>query len=199
MRLLHGCGGNLIRDYAVQAIIEDVSATDEDVQAFYDENLDKFALPEKVRARHILVENEEDAVKILAEIQGGKPFAEAAKESSICPSKEEGGDLGFFGKGQMVPEFETVAFALETGEMSDPVKTQFGWHIIMMEEKQPSSVVPLEDVAGGDQEHGYPEKAAGSLFPEARRAARRISCGDRKGSSRSFGCRKKQRWRRAED
>jgi peptidyl-prolyl cis-trans isomerase C len=139
---------NLVRDYAVQSIIEDVSATDEEVQAFYDENLDKFALPEKVRARHILVENEEDAVKILEEIKGGKAFAEAAKESSICPSKEEGGNLRFFGKGQMVPEFEAAAFALETGEMSDPVKTQFGWHIIMMEEKQPSSVVPLEDVAG---------------------------------------------------
>jgi peptidyl-prolyl cis-trans isomerase C len=139
---------NLMRDYAVQAIIENVSATDEEVQVFYDENIDKFALPEKVRARHILVKTEEEAAKILEEIRAGKPFEEAAKEFSSCPSKEEGGNLGFFSKGQMVPEFETAAFALEAGEISEPVKTQFGWHIIMMEEKEPSSVVPLEDVSG---------------------------------------------------
>ncbi|HPJ24573.1 MAG TPA: peptidylprolyl isomerase [Synergistaceae bacterium] len=136
---------NLVRDYAVRSIIMDVSATDEDVKAFYEENQDKFATPEKVRARHILVENEEEAKKILQEIRDGKPFEDAAKEYSTCPSKEEGGELGFFVKGQMVPEFENAAFALEVGSMSDPVKSQFGWHIIEMEEKQPSSVVPLEE------------------------------------------------------
>ncbi|HPQ36330.1 MAG TPA: peptidylprolyl isomerase [Synergistaceae bacterium] len=138
---------NLVRDYAVRSIIMDVSATDEDVKAFYEENQDKFATPEKVRARHILVENEEEAKKILQEIRDGKPFEDAAKEYSTCPSKEEGGELGFFVKGQMVPEFENAAFALEVGSMSDPVKSQFGWHIIEMEEKQPSSVVPLEEAA----------------------------------------------------
>ncbi len=139
---------DLIRDYAVRTIIADVSATDEEVKAFYEENQDKFTTPAKIRARHILVETEDEAKKILEEIRGGKSFEDAAKEYSTCPSKEDGGNLGLFAKGQMVPEFEDAAFALEVGTMSDPVKTQFGWHIIKLEEKQPSSVMPLEKVAG---------------------------------------------------
>ena len=139
---------DLIRDYAVRTIIADVSATDEEVKTFYEENQDKFSSPEKIRARHILVETEDEAKKILEEIRGGKPFEDAAKEYSTCPSKEDGGNLGLFGKGQMVPEFEDAAFALEVGSMSGPVKSQFGWHIIRLEEKQPSSVMPLEKVAG---------------------------------------------------
>ena len=139
---------NLVRDFAVKTIIADVTATDEEVKAFYEANPNQFAIPERIRARHILVEDEETAKKILQELRDGKAFEDAAKEYSTCPSKEDGGNLGFFGKGQMVPEFETAAFALETGSMSEPVKSQFGWHIIRVEEKQPSSVVPLEDVAG---------------------------------------------------
>ncbi len=83
-----------------------------------------------VRASHILVSNERDALRIIDEIKKGKDFAEMAKRYSSCPSGKSGGDLGFFGKGQMVKEFEDAAFSLKDGELSRPLKTQFGYHII---------------------------------------------------------------------
>jgi len=87
----------------------------------------------QVRACHILVETEEEAKNLNAEILSGKiSFDDAAKEYSKCPSGKSGGDLGFFGKGMMVKEFETAAFTLGVGEISEPVKTQFGWHLIVV-------------------------------------------------------------------
>ena len=85
----------------------------------------------EVRASHILVKSEDEAKKLLEEIKGGKSFADAAKEVSLCPSGRDGGDLGFFKKGVMVKPFEDAAFAMkEIGEISEPVQTQFGWHLI---------------------------------------------------------------------
>ncbi len=84
----------------------------------------------QVRASHILVPTEDKANWIYKEIKNGKSFEKLAKEYSDCPSKANGGDLGYFGKGQMVGEFEKVAFSLKEGEISKPVKTQFGYHII---------------------------------------------------------------------
>jgi len=89
----------------------------------------------KVRASHILVKDEETAKNLKAEIETGTGFAEAARKHSLCPSRENGGDLGFFGKGQRVREFEDVAFSLEEGVVSAPVKTQFGYHLIVVTEK----------------------------------------------------------------
>lgn len=87
----------------------------------------------EVRASHILVKSEDEAKKLLEEIKGGKSFADAAKEVSLCPSGRDGGDLGFFKKGVMVKPFEDAAFAMkEIGEISDPVQTQFGWHLIQL-------------------------------------------------------------------
>ncbi len=87
----------------------------------------------EVRARHILVKSEDEAKKLLEEIKGGKSFADAAKEVSLCPSGRDGGDLGFFKKGVMVKPFEDAAFAMkEIGEISEPVQTQFGWHLIQL-------------------------------------------------------------------
>ena len=87
----------------------------------------------EVRASHILVKSEDEAKKLLEEIKGGKSFADAAKEVSLCPSGRDGGDLGFFKKGVMVKPFEDAAFAMkEIGEISEPVQTQFGWHLIQM-------------------------------------------------------------------
>lgn len=83
-----------------------------------------------VRASHILVSSEREALRIIDEIKNGKDFSEMAKRHSSCPSGKSGGDLGFFGKGQMVKEFEDAAFSLREGELSKPVRTQFGWHII---------------------------------------------------------------------
>lgn len=90
----------------------------------------------KVRASHILVKTEQEANSILFDLKRGASFEEMAKKHSICPSKSKGGDLGWFGKGQMVREFEKAAFELPVGELSKPVKSQFGWHIIKVTEKQ---------------------------------------------------------------
>lgn len=84
----------------------------------------------EVRASHILVKTEQEAKDLYNEIKNGKSFAEVAQEKSLCPSGQNGGDLGFFGKGMMVKPFEDAAFALEVGELSQPVETQFGWHLI---------------------------------------------------------------------
>ena len=86
----------------------------------------------EVKASHILVKTEEEAKKLYDEIKNGASFAKIAEEKSLCPSGQNGGDLGFFGKGMMVKPFEDTAFALKKGEISKPVETQFGWHLIKL-------------------------------------------------------------------
>jgi len=101
---------------------------------------------QEVRARHILVETEDEAKAVKAELDKGADFAELAKKKSKDPGSADGGDLGFFTKEQMVPEFSAVAFALEPGKISDPVKSQFGWHIIKVEEKRNRKAPDFEQV-----------------------------------------------------
>ncbi len=90
----------------------------------------------EVRASHILVASEQEARDLKARIDNGDDFGQLAQQHSQCPSGRSGGDLGFFGKGMMVPEFETAAFACNTNEVSDPVKTQFGYHLIKVTEQR---------------------------------------------------------------
>ena len=90
----------------------------------------------KVRASHILVKTKEEADKLLEKINNGADFGELAKEHSMCPSKRDGGDLGFFGRGMMVKPFEDAAFELEVDQVSEPVETQFGWHLIKLTGKK---------------------------------------------------------------
>ena len=90
----------------------------------------------KIRASHILVKTEEEAKKLLEEIKNGADFAKLASEHSMCPSGRDGGDLRFFGRGMMVKPFEEAAFALKKGEVSEPVETQFGWHLIKLTGKK---------------------------------------------------------------
>ena len=90
----------------------------------------------KIRASHILVKTEEEAKKLLEEIKNGADFAKLASEHSMCPSGRDGGDLRFFGRGMMVKPFEDAAFSLEVGELSQPVQTQFGWHLIEVTDKK---------------------------------------------------------------
>ncbi|MEM7817622.1 MAG: peptidylprolyl isomerase [Candidatus Aenigmatarchaeota archaeon] len=87
-------------------------------------------MPDKIQCAHILVKTEQEAKDVLARISKGESFAKLAQEKSLCPSGKRGGDLGFFGRGQMVRPFELAAFALQKGQVSAPVKTEFGWHII---------------------------------------------------------------------
>jgi peptidyl-prolyl cis-trans isomerase C len=112
------------------------ATTDEAMKKVYDDAAKQIASEQEVRARHILVETEDEAKAIKAELDKGADFAELAKKKSKDPGASDGGDLGFFTKDQMVPEFSAVAFALEPGKISDPVKSQFGWHIIKVEEKR---------------------------------------------------------------
>ena len=122
------------------------SVTDAEIQKAYDKFVADFKPQEEIRARHILVSSEDDAKAVKAEIEAGKPFEVAALEKSQDGSAQNGGDLGYFHRGMMVKPFEDAAFALKVGEMSDPVETQFGWHIIKLEDKRMSSPPPLAQI-----------------------------------------------------
>ena len=102
----------------------------------YDEAIGQMKKEPEVRARHILVETEDEAKAVVAELKKGADFAELAKSKSKDPGSADGGDLGYFTKDQMVPEFSEVAFKLDKGALSDPVKSQFGWHVIRVEDKR---------------------------------------------------------------
>src|SRR5918993_5040852 len=139
----------------VQAIRERTTVTPQQVQRYYEDNAQQYSTPEQVRASHILLKtegkNEEDVKKLAEEIaakaKGGADFAALAKQYSEDESnKDKGGDLDFFAKGAMVPEFDQAAFAMQPGQVSDPVKTSFGYHVIKMVEKRPATSKPLAEV-----------------------------------------------------
>jgi peptidyl-prolyl cis-trans isomerase C len=124
------------------------AVTEEAVRASYDKFVAEFVPSEEIRASHILVPTEEEAKAVKAELDGGADFATLAKEKSIDPGAANGGDLGFFGKGMMVAPFEAAAYALtEIGQVSEPVQSQFGWHVIRLEEKRQSAPPAFEEVA----------------------------------------------------
>lgn len=124
-----------------------MAVTDEEVKAFYDKQLKMVPPREEIRARHILVKTEDEAKAIIKELEGGKDFAELAKEKSTGPSKTRGGDLGYFAKGDMVPVFFTAADALKKGEFSKPVKSRFGWHVIKQEDRRVSKPPAIDTVS----------------------------------------------------
>ena len=135
------------------------AVTDAAMRQVYDEAVKSAAAEPEVRARHILVPTEAEAKTILAEIKKGTDFAEMARQKSKDPgAAAEGGDLGYFTKDQMVPEFAEVAFKLNKGEVSEPVKSQFGWHIIKVEDKRNKPVPPFENVK--DQVETYVTRKA---------------------------------------
>jgi peptidyl-prolyl cis-trans isomerase C len=122
------------------------ATTDEAMKKVYDDAAKQITGEQEVHARHILVATEDEAKAVKAELDKGADFAELAKKKSKDPGASDGGDLGFFTKDQMVPEFSAVAFALEPGKISDPVKSQFGWHIIKVEEKRNRKAPDFEQV-----------------------------------------------------
>ncbi|MCL4425231.1 MAG: peptidylprolyl isomerase [Firmicutes bacterium] len=128
-------------------VTDGLTVDEKEVRDFYDSHKDYFKQPEMVRASHILVDKEEDAKSILNQLKGGADFAQlATKYSKDTATKEAGGDLGFFPRGQMVKEFEDAAFALKPGELSGVVKTSFGYHIIKLVDRRPEQVMAYEDV-----------------------------------------------------
>lgn len=123
---------SMLQQYGLSKILNKVTVSDDEIAEYYENNKKTFKTNEMVKASHILVDTEEKANEILEDLTDGLSFEEAAQKYSSCPSKSAGGDLGQFGRGQMVKEFEDAAFSMKIGEISEPVKTQFGYHIIKL-------------------------------------------------------------------
>lgn len=137
----------MLANFSVQKVIENVSVTEEEAKKYFDENKEQFKKPEMVSASHILVDGEEKANEIKAEIESGKTsFEDAARNESTCPSSQNGGALGEFSRGQMVPEFDEAVFSMEVGELRGPVKTQFGYHLIKLTDKKDSSEASYDEI-----------------------------------------------------
>lgn len=136
----------LIKQYAVSKLLSGASVEEKEIEEFFEANKRQFKKPESAKASHILVDSEEKAKEVLKEIEKGMSFEDAAKKHSTCPSKEQGGDLGEFPRGKMIPEFENVAFAMEVDTISEPVKSQFGYHVIKLVEKNEESQSSFEEV-----------------------------------------------------
>lgn len=157
---------NRLKEYAIGKMIEGATVTEEEVRSFYDANQQQFSPGSTISASHILVKTEDEAKTIKDQLNQGKEFGELAKENSTCPSKNNGGSLGTFGRGQMVPEFEEVAFSLDIGQISEPVKTEFGYHIIRVDDKQEGSIVDYGQVRDNIESYLLNEKRS-ILFAEA--------------------------------
>lgn len=150
--------GMITEALVVKNFVDKTTVPEEEIKAYYDSHPQFFKQPEKVRASHILVKVKTDATeaekaKAMEKIKGiqellkkGDDFAEVAKTSSEGPSASKGGDLGYFGRGQMVKPFEDTAFSMEPGKVSDVVTTQFGYHLIKVVDKKPESTVPFDTV-----------------------------------------------------
>ena len=133
--------------HSIGQMFKTINVTDEECEAYYNENKEQFMQKESVSAKHILVDNEELCKEIKEKINNNEiTFEEAAKQYSSCPSKEKGGDLGMFNRGMMVPEFEEAAFTLSINEISNPVQTQFGYHLIKVENKKEATIADFESV-----------------------------------------------------
>ncbi len=130
----------------VNGELKKIVATEANVRMYYDEHRKEFEIPENVNASHILVKTEEEAREIKKQLDTGADFAELAKQKSLdTTNKNDGGKLGFFMRGAMLPPFEETAFKLKPGQISDPVKTNFGWHIIKVLEVRPRSIMPFDE------------------------------------------------------
>src|SRR5215468_6307734 len=147
------------------------ATTDAAMKQVYEDASKQISGEQEVHARHILVETEDEAKAVKAELDKGADFADLAKKKSKDPGASDGGDLGFFTKDQMVPEFSAVAFTLEPGKISDPVKSQFGWHVIKVEEKRNRQAPPIDQVKGQIETY-VTRKAQAEFVSKLREAAK---------------------------
>jgi peptidyl-prolyl cis-trans isomerase C len=185
-RLLYdeGVDQGLLKDPKVKQQIEDITRkivlsallqkeidsrikppTEQEIEAYYKTHADEFRQAKQVHARHILVKDKAAADKLEAQLKKGAKFTDLAKENSTCPSAAQGGDLGFFTRDRMVKEFADVAFKMKPGEISDPVKTKFGYHIIKVEEVKEASAKPFDQVKAAISNKLMQEKK-GQIFKE---------------------------------
>ena len=131
---------------AATSVVEHIRVSEEEERSYYQEHQSQFREEGQVSAKHILVDSREQAEEVAKEVEAGLAFEEAARKYSTCPSRDKGGDLGDFSKGQMVPEFEKAAFGGEVGAVIGPVETQFGHHLILVEDKKEASQRPFGQV-----------------------------------------------------
>ncbi len=136
----------IVESFLKKKVESESKVSDEDMQKFYEQNKEKFKSGEQIKASHILVKSEKEAKDIAAQLKAGGNFEELAKKHSADSSAAKGGDLGWFGKGSMVPAFEKAALALKEGQISDVVKSDFGFHIIKLTGKRAAGIRPFEEV-----------------------------------------------------
>ena len=137
---------SMLKTYALGKLLATVTVNEDEIKKFYEDNKEVFKENESANASHILVAEEDKAKEIYEKIKNGEDFAALAREFSTCPSKEKGGDLGTFTRGQMVKEFEDAVFDNEVGTVTEPVKTQFGYHIIKINEKNEGRDLEFDEV-----------------------------------------------------
>ena len=148
----------IVEAFLKKKVEESAVVSDAELQDFYKKNLDKFKSGDQIRASHILMKSEAEAKEVEKQLKGGAKFEELAKQHSIDGAAAKGGDLGWFGKGSMLPDFEKVAFGLKEGETSGIVKTKFGYHIIKLTGKRPAGTRTLEEVKDQIRAAIIPEK-----------------------------------------
>ena len=136
----------VLKSYSLNKLIAQEDASLEELMDFYESHKSHYNKDETLLASHILIDEFDKAESIIQELNEGLSFEKAAKKYSTCPSKDVGGSLGEFGRGQMVPEFEEAAFSMEEGSISTPVKTQFGYHIIKLDERKPEGRKTFDQV-----------------------------------------------------
>ncbi|KRU28481.1 PpiC-type peptidyl-prolyl cis-trans isomerase [Clostridium sporogenes] len=136
----------LLIQIAVSNVLARATVSEEESKKYYEENKEEFRTQELITARHILVDSEEEANNIYEEIKDGLDFSEAAEKYSKCPSKAQGGSLGTFTRGQMVPEFEKAVLEAEVDKVTEAIKTQFGYHLIIVDNIKESMIKPFDEV-----------------------------------------------------
>lgn len=145
--IMENAKSDILAQMAVTETLKNTAVSEEEIKGYYESNPQHFQKPETVKAKHILVDSEEKCSEIKKALDANeKTFEEAASEFSTCPSKDRGGDLGEFGRGQMVKEFEDAAFSAELNTIVGPVKTKFGYHLIQVTEKNAAEIASLETV-----------------------------------------------------
>lgn len=177
----------VVENFVETKVVPGQQVTEAEIKEFYDQNPETFTMPAQVRASHILIKVDANASAadkqkaklrieaLLKQIKSGADFAKLAQENSDCPSGNQGGDLGYFGRGQMVKPFEDKAFSMQPGDVSGVVETQFGYHIIKLSEKRAAGKVPLDEVKdklADSLQQRKVSQAVSNLVAEARSKAK---------------------------
>jgi len=138
--------GLLMEKVVRQAVYDQVHVEEPEIEAYYQEHRNEFDRPAQVRARQIVLGSREEGERVLGRLRQGEPFAEVARECSLSPDAEQGGDLGFFSRGEMPPEFDAVVFTLPVGRLSDLVQSEYGFHLFLVEERREAMRLTLTAV-----------------------------------------------------